>query len=85
MYADYFHISSGSGAKGSFARFRAPKARFSVKYDSKFVEELCREAEARDLPAGTLGERDKSRDHGTMVPLYFLNKYLSDYRLVALF
>ena len=81
MYADYFHISPGSGAKGSFARFRAPEARFSVKYDSEFVEELCREAEARDVPAGTLGERDKSLDHGTMVPLYFLNKYLTDYRL----
>ncbi|HIY64480.1 MAG TPA: AmmeMemoRadiSam system protein A [Candidatus Mediterraneibacter stercoripullorum] len=84
MYADYFHISPGSGSKGSFARFRAPEARFSVKYDSEFVEELCREAEARDVPAGTLGERDKSLDHGTMVPLYFLNKYLTDYRLVRI-
>lgn len=84
MYADYFHISPGPGAKGSFARFRAPEVRFSVTYDSEFVEELCREAEARDVPAGTLGERDKSLDHGTMVPLYFLNKYLTDYRLVRI-
>lgn len=84
MYADYFHISPGLEARGSFARFRAPAARFSVKYDSEFVEELCREAEARDVSAGTLGERDKSLDHGTMVPLYFLNKYLTDYRLVRI-
>ena len=28
MYADYFHISPGSGAEGSFRRFGAPKVRF---------------------------------------------------------
>ena len=45
---------------------------------------LCQEAEARDIPAGTLGERDKSLDHGTMVPLYFLDQYDTDYKLVRI-
>ena len=84
MYADYFHISPGKGARGNFARFRAPQEEFQAEYDTEFVRVLSQEAEARDIPAGTLGERDKSLDHGTMVPLYFLNQYDTDYRLVRI-
>lgn len=84
MYADYFHISPGNGAKGSFVRFRAPQVKFQADYDTEFVQMLCQEAEARDIPAGTLGERDKSLDHGTMVPLYFLDQYDTDYKLVRI-
>ena len=76
MYADYFHISPGSSACGSFASFRAPGVRFEEEYDEELVNEICRIAEQNDFPAGTLGERDKSLDHGTMVPLWFIrNKY----------
>ena len=34
MYADYFHISPGGAATGSFRRFRAPEVRFSEAYDT---------------------------------------------------
>ena len=84
MYADYFHISPGTGAKGDFGQFRAPRVKFCVDYDTEFVSVLAREAEARDIPAGTLGEREKRLDHGTMVPLYFLDRYMRDYRLVRI-
>lgn len=77
MYADYFHISPGHRAKGSFASFRAAQVRFDELYDEELVEEICRLAAAEDFPAGTLGERDKMLDHGTMVPLWFIrNKYI---------
>ena len=82
MYADYFHISPGEGADGDFGQFRAPGERMAVSYDTAFVEKLCAVAEEKDLPAGTLGERDKKLDHGTMVPLYFVNQYWKDYKLV---
>ncbi|MBM6855371.1 AmmeMemoRadiSam system protein A [Mediterraneibacter glycyrrhizinilyticus] len=84
MYADYFHISPGTGAKGDFGQFRAPQVKFRVDYDTEFVSVLAREAEARDILAGTLGEREKRLDHGTMVPLYFLEQYVQDYRLVRI-
>ena len=82
MYADYFHISPGTGAKGDFGQFGAGGVRMGVSYDTAFVKELCRRAEARGLPAGTEGERDRRLDHGTMVPLYFVGRYLKDYQLV---
>lgn len=84
MYMDYFHISPGRGAKGSFRQFRAPQVKIEVSYDTEFTELLSQEAEAREIPAGTLGERDRYLDHGTMIPLWFLNHYDTDYRVVRI-
>ncbi|MDE5872597.1 MAG: AmmeMemoRadiSam system protein A, partial [Lachnospiraceae bacterium] len=64
--------------------FMAGQVEMEVSYDTEFVKELCTFADERDIPAGTLGERDKSLDHGTMVPLYFVNKYWQDYKLVRI-
>ena len=38
MYADYFHISPGRKAQGSFASFRAPEVRFREEYDAELVQ-----------------------------------------------
>ena len=84
MYHDYFHISPGRGAKGDMGAFRAPQVRFSVDYDEDLVQKICRRADRLGIPAGTSGERDRKLDHGTMVPLYFINKYYTDYQLVRI-
>ncbi|MBQ6165669.1 MAG: AmmeMemoRadiSam system protein A [Clostridia bacterium] len=84
MYADYFHISPGGGAHGSFTRFGAPGVRFSESYDTELVKRISALADAEELPAGTLGERDKSLDHGTMVPLWFLRNQYAGGRLVRI-
>ena len=84
MYADYFHISPGTGAKGDFGQFLAPQEAVEVEYDTEFVNELCDLADDIDFPMGKEGERDRELDHGTMVPLYFINQYYHDYRLVRI-
>ena len=84
IYSDYFHISPGSGAEGSFAQFRAPRVRFEEQYDEALVAAVERIASAEDFPAGTLGERAPELDHGTMVPLYFLRQFYTDFRLVRI-
>lgn len=84
MYADYFHISPGKAAKGDLGNFRAGDVKFEVSYDTEFVEELCLLAGRRDLPAGTLGEREKKLDHGTMVPLYFIEQFCHDYKILRI-
>ena len=76
MYADYFHISPGSSAKGSFSRFGAPDVKFSEEYDEELVDKIENLADEDDFPCGTLGEESSELDHGTMVPLWFIrNKY----------
>lgn len=84
MYADYFHISPGQGAKGDFRQFGAGQVSMEISYDTEFVQALCKAAEAAGLQAGTLGERERKLDHGTMVPLYFVNQYWTGYRLVRI-
>ena len=82
MYSDYFRISPGKTAHGSFAEFGAPKVSFDAEYDTEFVDRLCELASDRHFPAGKLGERKKALDHGTMVPLYFITQKYCDFKLV---
>jgi len=82
LYSDYFHISPGKGAGGSFAEFGAPGVTFDVTYDTDFVNALSEEAARTGFPAGTMGEKSKNLDHGTMVPLWFILKEYTTFKLV---
>ena len=82
MYADYFHVSPGKEARGDFGRFMAPQIGVEAGYDEAFVRELDRLCGDDDFPMGTEGEREKELDHGTLVPLYFINQHYRDYKLV---
>ena len=84
MYSDYFHISPGMSAKGDMGQFRAPQVKFRAEYDAEFVTELTELCERIGFPAGTLGERKAELDHGTMIPLYYVNHYMQNYRLVRI-
>ena len=74
MYSDYFHISPGKGATGDMSAFGAPRTRIETQYDEELRGEITRQAEAANVRAGTLGERDGSLDHGAFLPLYFLQE-----------
>ena len=84
MYADYFHISPGTHASGSFRRFMAPQVKFSESYDEELVERISILSDREEFPAGTLGERDAALDHGTMVPLWFIRKKYSGGKIVRI-
>ena len=84
MYADYFSISSGKGARGSFASFRAAQVSFAETYDQELVDEICMLADAEDFPAGTLGQTQKELDHGTMVPLWFVRNLYQKGKIVRI-
>jgi AmmeMemoRadiSam system protein A len=83
-YADYYHISPGERALGSLARFGVPDVRFDVAYDTDLVSGITVSAKKRGIPAGTDGGHDPDLDHATTVPLYFINQYLSDYKVVRI-
>ena len=84
MYADYFHISPGEKAQGDMRQFRAPQVKIRVDYDSAFAATLVKAASQADFPAGMLGERNAELDHGTMIPLHYVNQHYQDYRLVRI-
>lgn len=83
LYADYIHISPGDRAKGSLARFGA-RTVTEAEYDVGLVRALCARCDEAGIPAGTLGERDPSFDHGTLVPLHFINRRYKGYKLVRI-
>lgn len=83
-YMDYFHISPGMRASGSFDQFGARKVTFDVNYDQDLIDRITFEARKQNISAGTLGGKNPSLDHGTMVPLYFINLYYTDYKLIRL-
>lgn len=74
MYADYFHISPGDAAQGNMAQFRAGQVELKINYDAEFVKKLSSAAMNENIPAGVLGERNSELDHGTMIPLRFLEQ-----------
>ena len=84
MYADYFHVSPGEKAWGSFERFAAGNVSFEETYDSELRDRICEYAEEDGFPAGTLGERDPKLDHGTMVPLYFIRQKYQDGKIIRI-
>lgn len=84
MYGDYFHISPGERGLGDFSKFGAPEVRLRVEYDQEFVRALEKEAHDTHLQAGTLGEKERQLDHGTMIPLVFINQKYDGYKLVRI-
>ncbi|MBQ5419682.1 MAG: AmmeMemoRadiSam system protein A [Selenomonas sp.] len=74
MYADYLQISAGERAEGSFAAFGHGEVRLQAEYDTIFVKHLSGLADSIKLPAGTLGRQEGELDHGTMIPLRFLQQ-----------
>lgn len=84
MYADYFHISPGKTARGDFGQFRAGEITIEAAYDTQFAAKLCSLSHEKNIPAGTQGQQEARLDHGTMVPLYFVNQYWREYQLVRI-
>lgn len=84
MYGDYFHISPGKGANGSFSGFGAEGLVVKADYDEAFITALSKVCRKSKIAAGTLGERNRNLDHGTMIPLRFLQEAGGSFRIVRI-
>jgi AmmeMemoRadiSam system protein A len=79
MYHDYFHISPGLEARGTLEQFNSLET-FKVDYHPYFIETFNRMFP--DFPAGAKGETKSTLDHGVMVPLYFIQQYYQDFKVI---
>ena len=83
IYADYFHALNSERLTGDFSRFGASNVSFDYKNDLELVntmEEICAK---EDFPGVLIDSNEGNLDHGVMVPLYFIKKYLKDFKLVV--
>ena len=81
-YRDYFYLPIDERAIGSFSNFGASSVKFDLPYDTQLIDEIEKISKEKDFPCGKT-KSNESLDHGSMVPLYFVNKYLSNYKLVV--
>lgn len=78
-YADFFQIADGDIGIGSFKDYGAPDVSFRMLYDKILAREISRECKMNGLKGGVENGNEESLDHGTMVPLYFVNHEYRDF------
>lgn len=80
---DAFVAYQGPVLHGNFANFRAPAVRFEAPLDEELLQAISQAAAKEDYEVVGLGS-GQNLDHGTAVPLYFLQRNGWTGRVVAL-
>lgn len=81
-YADYIQVASPQKLYGSMAAFNDPHDAFAVENDTVLAEAIDKIARDENFPMGTLGSQDGRLDHGTMVPLWYLEQEMDHPRIL---
>ncbi len=83
-FSDTFLITGENQGFGDFANFGAEQIFNKVDYDENIIKDILKQAE-KDKVAVEVGDSNfDTLDHGTMVPLYFINKEYRNYKLVRI-
>lgn len=82
LEADAFIAYNGPKLYGDFANFRAPTATIHAELDDELLNEITRAASEAELVILRIEGHDL--DHGTAVPLYFLQRNEWHGRVIAL-
>ncbi|MCK9536741.1 MAG: AmmeMemoRadiSam system protein A [Bacilli bacterium] len=89
MFSDAIAISFEDTIYGDLGRFRARNVKIEKAIDLELAQEIALLAEQDDISVAKINTRYLSDynhnyelDHGTIVPLYFIEKEYRDYRLV---
>jgi len=90
-FRDYVYIADSEVLEGDFAAFGHPGIKMWFQNNKKLAALIAEKAELAGIGAGGLSEPQKRQfdisdrlDHGAMVPLWFIEKELPDFRLVCL-
>lgn len=83
-YTNHFHIAGGTIGEGDFGNFGAEQISISVEYDTALIQEIVKQADIKGIPAQRDDDGFDTLDHGTMVPLYFINKEYQKYKMVRI-
>lgn len=89
MFSDAIAISNEEKIKGNLIKFRDFETNIELEIDKEFNDELLNLCKRENISAAGIDSnllrrfnKDYELDHGTMVPMYFINKYYTDYKLV---
>lgn len=79
---DGFYLSSTPTMEGSFSSFGASQVQFREEIDLELVKKIEKISQVESFPTVRI-QKDIELDHGTMVPLYFIKKYLKKYKIIV--
>lgn len=89
LFNDAISISSGTTIHGDLEKFGEKDISLNANIDNDIVNQIIKEAKNELIPVQEINEktiwRNQSKyklDHGTILPLWFINKYYTDYKIV---
>jgi AmmeMemoRadiSam system protein B len=80
-YSDYINISSAPKISENLFAFGGKEV-VEAPVDQPLVKAITEICEKEHISAGPNGEESSGRDHGTFVPLYYLNQYYTGYEVI---
>lgn len=83
-YMDYIQLTATPTSHGDMGQFGDFSDQFTIHNDMELVARMEELARKENFPMGTLGTQDGSLDHGTMVPLYFLQDLLPEKKIARM-
>lgn len=89
MFSDAVAISVGEEVHGDLAQFGVPEVRMDLKIDQDLSRKIVEKSNQEGIHLAEVDRESAKRygvsyklDHGSLVPLYFINKAYQDYKLV---
>ena len=89
LFNDAVSISVENNIEGDFQRFGAGNISFNQEIDMDLTRRIIHYTRGGNIPVAEINKDTASRyginyslDHGTTVPLYFINQEISNYKLV---
>ncbi|WP_026889268.1 AmmeMemoRadiSam system protein A [Clostridium beijerinckii] len=89
MFSDAIAISDEEKISGDLSQFRCTNIKMDIPIDKEFNVKLGTACHVEGIPSVLVDSELLHRynvnyelDHGSIVPLYFINKYYKDYKLV---
>jgi len=89
LFRDAVSLSCENSINGDLSNFAAPQVKFNLNIDIPLTKQIIDHAENEDIPTIEITKvfayqygLKYELDHGSMVPLYFINKKYLNYKIV---
>ncbi len=89
LFSNAIAVSAGESIYGDMGRFNAPEVQLDLQIDIPLVEEISGYSREDNISVAKITEDGAKEynvkyglDHGALIPLYFINKKFSDYKIV---
>ena len=89
LFSDAVAVTSGKTISGSFAKFGAPQLRYEYQIDQHLSKAIVQQAAKQGVFSAEINPKTARKygleyqlDHGSLVPLHFIDQQYRDYQLV---